>query len=236
MAKILMLVSSAKVIRLADGTPHETGYFVEEAIKPYDRFVAAGAEVVVATSDGQTPHPDPYGLEYFFHFPDEDEDVLASVMRTFMRDVDDIRITLQHLIELDLIAARRVHRALCATGWTDGEARSAIGRAARIAWSQGHNYIDVLSRDPEITRRVGPARLGELSAEVKRESEAISKLTLERLTENPVFRNAVRLGSLTDEQVLEFDCLFIPGGHGPMVDMANNLDVGRVLRLLHSHR
>lgn len=106
MAKILMLVSSAKVIRLADGTPHPTGYFVEEAIKPYDRFMAAGAEVVVATSDGQTPHPDPYGLEHYFHYPDEDEDFLASVMRTFMQDVDDIRIALQHLSELDLIIAR----------------------------------------------------------------------------------------------------------------------------------
>src|SRR5215510_8166596 len=122
MAKILMLVSSAKVIRLADGTPHETGYFVEEAIKPYDRFIAAGAEVVVATADGQAPHPDPYGLEYFFHYPDEDEDFLASIMRTFMRDVDDIRITLQHLSELDLIIARRVHRALRASGLSDVDA------------------------------------------------------------------------------------------------------------------
>src|SRR5262249_9969554 len=85
MAKILMLVSSAKVIRLADGTPQPTGYFVDEAIKPYDRFIAAGASVLVATSDGQTPHPDPYGLEHYFHYPDEDEDFLASVMRTFKR-------------------------------------------------------------------------------------------------------------------------------------------------------
>src|SRR5215813_14558630 len=116
MARILMLVSSAKVIRLADGTPHSTGYFVDEAIKPYDRFIAAGAEVVVATSDGQTPHPDPYGLEPFFHYPDDDEDFLASVMRSFMHDVDDIRVTLAHLSELDLIIARRVHAALVARG------------------------------------------------------------------------------------------------------------------------
>src|ERR1700759_5739829 len=107
-ARILMLVSSAKVIRLADGTPHPTGYFVEEAIKPYDRFIAAGAEVVVATSDGQTPHPDPYGLEYFFHYPDDDEDFLASVTRTFMRDVHYIRITLPHVFDLERLIARRV--------------------------------------------------------------------------------------------------------------------------------
>jgi putative intracellular protease/amidase len=235
MAKILMLVSSAKVIRLADGTPQETGYFVEEAIKPYDRFVAAGAEVVVATSDGQTPHPDPYGLEHFFHYPDEDEDFLASVMRTFMRDVEDIRITLQHLTELDLIVARRVYGALRAAGWSDGEARAAIARSARVSWSQGRNYVELLSADPEVTGRVPPARLRELRDEVVRESQAISQLTLERLSSNPVFRNAVRLGSLSDEQVLDFDCIFIPGGHGPMVDMANNPDVGHVLRLLHGH-
>jgi putative intracellular protease/amidase len=236
MVKILMLVSSAKVIRLEDGTPHVTGYFVEEAIKPYDRFIAAGVEVVVATSDGQTPHPDPYSLEHFFHYPDEDEDFLASVMRTFMHDVDDIRVTLQHLTELDLIIARRVHQALCATSWSDAEVRRAIGRSARIAWSQMRNFVGVLSEDSEITCRVPPLRLRELSEEIKLESEGISKRILERLTNNPVFRHAVRLGALTDEEILRFDGLFVPGGHGPMVDMANNQDVGRVLRLFHSQR
>jgi putative intracellular protease/amidase len=235
-AKILMLVSSAKVIRLADGTPHTTGYFVEEAIKPYDRFVAAGVDVVVATADGQTPHPDPYGLEHFFHYPDEDEDFLASVTRTFMHDVDDIRVTLRHLTEIDLIAARRVHRALCRAGASNTEARVPIDRAARIAWSRGDNFIDLLSGDEQVTARVTPARLRELADEVKRESAAISKDVLERLTNSPAFRNAVRLGSLRDEDILGFDCLFVPGGHGPMVDMANNQEVGNVLRLLHEHR
>lgn len=92
MPKILMLVSSAKVIGLADGTPHPTGCFVDETIKPYDRFVAAGAAVMVATVDGQLPHPDPYGLEHFFHYPDEDEDFLASVTRTFKREEDQTRL------------------------------------------------------------------------------------------------------------------------------------------------
>jgi len=221
---------------VADGTPHVTGYFVEEAIKPYDRFIAAGAEVVVATSDGQTPHPDPYGLEHYFHYPDDDEDFLASVMRTFMPDADDIRITLQHLTELDLIAARRIHQALCATGLADTAARALVARAARTSWSEGSNFLAVLDADPDVTRRVPPARLRALNDAVVRESEVIAKDTLDRLTNNPVFRNAVRLGGLSDAQVLAFDCLFIPGGHGPMVDMANNLDVGRVLRLFHANR
>ncbi|HVR62714.1 MAG TPA: DJ-1/PfpI family protein, partial [Polyangia bacterium] len=233
MARILMLVSSARVIRLADGTPHVTGYFVEEAIKPYDRFVAAGAEVVVATADGQTPHPDPYGLEHYFHYPDADEDFLASVTRTFRHDADDIRITLQHLTELNLIAARRIHQALHATGLSDAEARALVDRAARRSWSEGLNYLDVLGQDAEVTRRASLDRMRALSEDVRRESEAIAQETLDRLTNNPVFRKPVKLGALSDAQVLDFDCLFIPGGHGPMVDMANNLDVGRVLRLFH---
>ena len=235
-AKILMLVSSAKVIRLSDGTPHPTGYFVEEAIKPYDRFIAAGAEVVVTTADGQTPHPDPYGLEHFFHYPDEDKDFLASVMRSFMHDVDDIRVTLQQLTELDLIIARRAHVALGAAGCSDGEARQLLGRSARIAWAQLRNFVDVLAEDADVARRVPAARFAALAAEVRRESEAISQRTLERLSTNPVFRNAVRLGTFSDEQLLDFDCLFIPGGHGPMVDMANNPDVGHLLHLLHDRQ
>jgi putative intracellular protease/amidase len=236
MAKILMLVSSAKVMRLADGTPHTTGYFVEEAVKPYDRFVSAGVEVVVATADGQPPHPDPYGLEHFFHYPDVDEDFLASVTRTFMRDVDDIRVTLRHLTELDLIAARRVHEALCAAGMARAAARAPIDRAARAAWSRGRNFVDLLADDPEVTCRVPTERLRAFAADVKRESEAISRDGLHRLTTSPAFRNAVRLGSLSDAQILDFDGLFVPGGHGPMVDMANNPDVGNVLHLLHAHR
>jgi putative intracellular protease/amidase len=235
MARILMLVSSAKVMRLADGTPHPTGYFVEEAIKPYDRFLAAGAEVVVATADGQPPHADPYGLEHFFHHPDEDEDFLASVTRSFMRDPDDIRVTLRQLTELDLIVARRATMALCAAGMAKAAARTSIERAAREAWLREANFVGVLSADGEVTGRVAPDQLRALADDVKRESEAISRAGLDKLTHAPAFRNAVRLGALSDQAILDFDGVFIPGGHGPMVDMANNQDVGNLLHLLHEH-
>ncbi len=90
MAQILMLVSSAKVIRLEDGTLYPTGYFVEEAIKPYDRFVAAGVGVVVATSDGQTPHPDPYGRASRLLVP---ESALSAPRREAPRSDLDPRVT-----------------------------------------------------------------------------------------------------------------------------------------------
>ena len=64
---------------------------------------------------------------------------MLSVLRTFMRDVDDIRITLQHLSELDLIAARRVHGALRASGASDVEARRLIARVARVSWRELRN-------------------------------------------------------------------------------------------------
>ncbi len=82
MAKLLMIVSSARTIRLADGSDHPTGYRAEEVRKPYETFVAAGVDVVIATPDGRVPRPDPWGLEPFFHYPQVDEDFMFSVLRT----------------------------------------------------------------------------------------------------------------------------------------------------------
>src|SRR5260370_38228431 len=93
---------------MADGTTHPPGYFAEEAWKPYGRFVAAGFDVVVVTPDGQAPTADPYGLNWFFHYPEEDKDYLNSVVRTFAVDPADIRFTPHHSTDLGLPAARRL--------------------------------------------------------------------------------------------------------------------------------
>ncbi len=45
MTRIAYLVTSAREMTLADGKAHPTGYFAEEALKPYERFVAAGFDV-----------------------------------------------------------------------------------------------------------------------------------------------------------------------------------------------
>ena len=45
MTRIAYLVTSAREMTLADGTQHRTGYFAEEALKPYERFAAAGFDV-----------------------------------------------------------------------------------------------------------------------------------------------------------------------------------------------
>jgi hypothetical protein len=55
MARLLMIVSSARSIDLVSDKEHPTGYFADEVLKPYDKFMAAGIEVVFATVDGSTP-------------------------------------------------------------------------------------------------------------------------------------------------------------------------------------
>jgi hypothetical protein len=49
MAKLLTVVSSARTIRLADGSDHPTGYLVEGVLEPYEAFEAAGVDVVFAS-------------------------------------------------------------------------------------------------------------------------------------------------------------------------------------------
>ena len=144
MTRIAYLVTSAREMTLADGTAHPTGYFAEEALKPYERFAAAGFDVTVTTPDGNPPFADPYGLSWFFHYPDDDKDYLASVVRTFAHDVDDIRLTLHQNTELGLAAARRVALLLEQQGRSAAEARQAVCAAAKTAWRQDRQFADVL--------------------------------------------------------------------------------------------
>src|ERR1039457_6782181 len=130
MTRIAYLVTSAREMILADGTPHPTGYFAEEALKPYQRFVAAALDVTVITPDGRPPYADPYGLSWFFHYPEEDKDYLASVVRWCAHDVDDIRITLHQNSGLGLAAARRVAARLESAGYSPAQAHRIVSAAA----------------------------------------------------------------------------------------------------------
>jgi putative intracellular protease/amidase len=234
MTRIAYLITSAREMTLADGTQHPTGYFAEEALKPYERFTAAGFEVTVITPDGQPPYADPYGLSWFFHYPEEDKDYLASVVRTFARDVDDIRLTLHQNTELGLAAARRVAALLQADGRTAGEAHRIVSEAAKTAWRQDRPFADVLAED-------GSHGLtgAQIQAEVEAQRADSQRLSDERhraLQEIPGFTRPVALSSLTDAKIAEFDAVFAPGGHGPMVDLSDNADAGRLLAALQRKR
>jgi putative intracellular protease/amidase len=239
MTRIAYLVTSAREMTLADGSQHPTGYFAEEALKPYERFVAAGFDVTVITPDGNPPYADPYGLSWFFHYPEEDKDYLASVVRTFAHDVDDIRLTLHQNTELGLAAARRLAAALQAPGnepgnehdRTPAEAHRIVSAAAKTAWRQDRQLADVLAEDGSLglTRE-------QIQAEVdaqRADSERLAGERYRRLQAIPGFQHPVALSSLTDADLAEFDAVFTPGGHGPMVDLAGNPDAGRLLAALH---
>src|SRR5260370_6523009 len=148
MTRLLMIVSSARSINLASDKGHTTGYWADEVLKPYDKFVAADVEVVAATPDGKPPHADPLGLEPRFHYPDEDKDFLSQVVRSFAPDMDDIRVTLHHLTELDLIAARRVSQALIVSGLDHDSAWRLVTSAARTSSREDRNFIHVLPDEP----------------------------------------------------------------------------------------
>jgi putative intracellular protease/amidase len=231
MTRIAYLVTSAREMTLADGTAHPTGYFAEEALKPYERFVAAGLDVIVLTVDGKPPYADPYGLSWFFNYPEEDKDYLASVVRTFAHDVDDIRLTLHQNTELGLAAARRVAALLEASGATATEAHRIVSVAAKIAWRQDRSFVDVLADDSShgLTREQVQ---GEVDAQ-RADSQRLSDERYQTLQAIPGFQQPVALSALSDAELAEFDAVFAPGGHGPMVDLADNPDVGRLLVALH---
>jgi putative intracellular protease/amidase len=233
MPRLLFLVSSAREMPLADGSPHETGFFADEALTPYERFVEAGVDVVVATPDGKPPYADPYGLEPIFHYPDDDRDFLNSVVRTFRHDVDDIRLTLRHLTELGLVGARRVFQAMKDRGLSPDEARELINRAAKITWQRDKPFADVLV-DEDLAGPLSRADIDDAISGVLADSKAESDEIARKLGEIPGFQEPANLSAMTDEEMAGFDAVFAPGGHGPMVDLADNPDVTRLLTTLHA--
>ena len=65
------------------------------------------------------------------------------------------------------------------------------------------------------------------------DSQRLSDERRRTLEEIPGFQHPVALSALTDAEMGEFDAVFAPGGHGPMVDLADDPDVGRLLAALH---
>lgn len=61
--RILIVLSEATTIKVADGTVRDTGYWLEEFAIPYKYFLEQGNEVSVATPTGKDPVPDPASTE-----------------------------------------------------------------------------------------------------------------------------------------------------------------------------
>ncbi|MEN0137858.1 MAG: DJ-1/PfpI family protein [Rhodococcus sp. (in: high G+C Gram-positive bacteria)] len=233
MPRIAYLVSSAREFDFRDSANHPTGYWAEEALKSYEQFVAAGADVVVMTPDGKAPVADPYGLEPIFHYPDDDRDYFASVYRTFHHDPDDIRITLHHITGQQLMAGRRIATRLVDAGKSPAEAHEIVSKAAKIAWAQDRLLVDVMLADGLDGGLPEEALRGAVE-ELEAASQALSDERKAKLDAIEDFSSPVTLSELSDEQLAEFDAVFAPGGHGPMVDLPENPDVSRLLAILHA--
>ncbi|MFE7417542.1 DJ-1/PfpI family protein [Rhodococcus sp. NPDC057529] len=226
-------MTSAREIDLRDSSSHPTGFWAEEALKPYERFVEAGADVVVMTPDGKPPVADPYGLDPIFHYPDKDRDFFASVYRTFHHDPDDIRITLHNTTEQELMAGRRIAGRLVDSGKSSAEAHEIVSRAAKIAWAQDRLLVDVMLAEG-LDGGLSEESLRGAVQELVADSQAKSDERKAKLDAIEGFRSPLALSDLSDEQLAEFDAVFAPGGHGPMVDFPENEDIGRLLGILHA--
>lgn len=63
MAKILMVISAADSLTMADGTAHPTGYWAEEVAASHQVLTDAGVRVDIATPGGAVPTVDPISLD-----------------------------------------------------------------------------------------------------------------------------------------------------------------------------
>jgi putative intracellular protease/amidase len=54
MTSIAMIMTGSNVWTMKDGTPHPTGFWAEEFVKPHRTFAGAGAEYVAESA--WTPH------------------------------------------------------------------------------------------------------------------------------------------------------------------------------------
>ncbi|MFB4317766.1 type 1 glutamine amidotransferase domain-containing protein [Actinomadura sp. 21ATH] len=93
MPKILMVISGASTLTLADGSSHPTGYWAEEVAESHRILTEAGAEVVFATPGGVRPTVDVLSL-------DERGGVPAKAAQTYRSYLDGLADRLAHPLAL----------------------------------------------------------------------------------------------------------------------------------------
>ncbi|MFK0119528.1 type 1 glutamine amidotransferase domain-containing protein [Streptomyces sp. NPDC090994] len=98
MAKILMIVSAADTLVLADGSAHPTGYWAEEVAVSHKVLVEAGHQVDIATPAGARPTVDPVSL-------DERGGVRAADGAEFRAYLDSIAADLDAPLDLGTVEA-----------------------------------------------------------------------------------------------------------------------------------
>jgi len=138
MAKVLILLTKSKTLGLLDGAQHPSGFWAEEFVVPYDRFVKEGYQIDVATIGGQTPSPDRGSL------------TVANVAATrpagsVDHDVENIAHYTETIDTLDVLKAPMDVSAI---------SKDDLARYDGIYISGGHGAMDDMPHDASMTRLV----------------------------------------------------------------------------------
>ena len=86
MTSIAIIMTGSDVWTMKDGTPHPTGFWAEEFVKPHRTFTDAGLDITLSTPQGRTPTVDP--LSYDPAFNNNDQSVVDSY-REYLAGVRD---------------------------------------------------------------------------------------------------------------------------------------------------
>ena len=73
MTSVLMVLTGADTWTMKDGTPHPTGFWMEEFVRPHKTFTDAGFDIAIATPQGRRPTVDPLSLALQFNHDDQAE-------------------------------------------------------------------------------------------------------------------------------------------------------------------
>ena len=84
MASVVMVVTSAKVWTMKNGTPHPTGFWSEEFVSPHRKFTEQGLKITIASPGGIGPTVDPLSFNLDYNSKDasrvaEQQDYLKSI-------------------------------------------------------------------------------------------------------------------------------------------------------------
>ncbi|MBH0130864.1 type 1 glutamine amidotransferase domain-containing protein [Salinibacterium sp. NK8237] len=98
MTNVLMVLSAASYLTLADETQHPTGVWAEEFLEPYRIFTEAGWKVQIASPAGVAPTFDAISLS-------EGGVGSAERLADFEARIVDLQSVLQHPLRLDAVNA-----------------------------------------------------------------------------------------------------------------------------------
>jgi putative intracellular protease/amidase len=94
MTSVAIILTGSSVWTMKDGTPHPTGFWAEEFVKPHQTFTAAGFDVTVSTPQGRTPTIDP--LSFNLGYNNNDQGVVDS----YKKYLDGLRDRLENTTPL----------------------------------------------------------------------------------------------------------------------------------------